>query len=236
VLREGLTVVLAGAPNVGKSSILNRLAGEEVAIVTPIPGTTRDYVRATIALQGVPVHLIDTAGLRETDDPVEKIGVERAWRAIESAGAALVIESAVDEETHGELGLERIPPGLPRARVVNKIDLLDRRPPARNGGSEEAQLHVSARTGEGIEALRAWLLETAGWKPHGEGLFLARERHVQALEETRAHLAEAAIVVQAFDLMAEELRLAQLSLSRITGAVIADDVLGAIFSRFCVGK
>ena len=233
VLREGLTVVLAGAPNVGKSSILNRLAGDEVAIVTPVAGTTRDYVRATIAVEGVPIHLIDTAGLRETDDPVERIGVERAWRAIETAGAALLIESAVDEGAPGDFGLSRLPEGLPRARVVNKIDLAG---PASGGRASGAELRVSAKTGEGMEALRSWLLKAAGWEPHGEGLFMARERHVRALEETRTHLAQAAVVTQAFDLMAEELRLAHAALGQITGEVAADDVLAAIFSRFCIGK
>jgi len=233
VLRDGLIVVLAGAPNVGKSSLLNRLAGEEVAIVTPIPGTTRDYVRATIAVEGVPIHLIDTAGLRDTDDPVERIGVERAWRAIESAGAALLVESAIDE---GEpVGTQRFPAGVPRARVVNKIDLAPGRAPARVQAGE-TELRVSAKTGEGIAALRAWLLDAAGWRPHGEGLFMARQRHVDALEEAQAHVGRAAQSSQAFDLMAEELRLGQRALGRITGEVSADDLLGAIFSRFCIGK
>jgi tRNA modification GTPase len=233
VLRDGLTVVLAGAPNVGKSSLLNRLAGEEVAIVTPIPGTTRDYVRATIAIEGVPIHLIDTAGLRETDDPVERIGVERAWRAIESAGAVLVVASAVEEGA--SVGTHRLPAGVPRARVVNKIDL------APGVGrhwatAEETELRVSAKTGEGISALRAWLLDAAGWRPHGEGLFMARQRHIDALEEAKAQVAHVAQVGQAFDLMAEDLRLGQRALGRITGEVSADDLLGAIFSRFCIGK
>ena len=233
VLRDGLTVVLAGPPNVGKSSLLNRLAGEEVAIVTPVPGTTRDYVRATIAVEGVPIHLIDTAGLRETDDPVERIGVERAWRAIESAGAALVVESAVDEGR--PVDTRRFPAGVPRARVVNKIDLVAGvgATPSRPG---EAELRVSAKTGEGIAALRAWLLDAAGWRPHGEGLFMARQRHIDALEEAKAHVGRASEAGQAFDLMAEELRLGQRALGRITGEVSADDLLGAIFSRFCIGK
>jgi tRNA modification GTPase len=233
VLREGLTVVLAGAPNVGKSSLLNRLAGEEVAIVTPIPGTTRDYVRATIAIEGVPIHLIDTAGLRDTQDPVERIGVERAWRAIESAGAALVVESAVDEGA--ALAPHRFPLGVPRARVVNKIDLAPGAGASR-ARAGETELRVSAKTGEGLPALRAWLLDVAGWRPHGEGLFMARQRHLDALEEARMHVLGAGEVGQAFDLMAEELRLAQRALGRITGEVSADDLLGEIFSRFCIGK
>jgi len=186
VLREGLTVVLVGRPNVGKSSLLNRLAGEELAIVTPVPGTTRDYVRATIAIEGVPIHLVDTAGLRETDDPVERIGVDRAWRAIESAGAALVIESATDTEARDESVLERLPARQARARVVNKIDLVPHGVTPQVG--EETTIPVSAKTGEGIDRLRAWLLEVAGWRPSGEAVFIARERHLRALEEARAHL------------------------------------------------
>jgi tRNA modification GTPase len=235
VLREGLIVVLAGRPNVGKSSLLNRLAGDEVAIVTPVPGTTRDYVRATIIIEGVPIHLVDTAGLRATEDAVERIGVERTWRAIESAGAVLAIESA-EECLPDEDFLARLPAGLARARVVNKIDLLPvprKLPEARLG---ETVLGVSAKTGEGMDGLRSWLLATAGWKPHGEGIFMARQRHLRALEAAREHLVTAGVNEQAFDLQAEELRLAHRELGRITGAVSADDLLGEIFSRFCIGK
>jgi len=234
VLREGLTVALVGRPNVGKSSLLNRLAGEDLAIVTPIPGTTRDYVRATISIEGVPIHLIDTAGLRDTDDPVERIGVERTWRAIESAGAAVVIESATDSLPADESLLARFPCGQPRVRVVNKIDLVA-------GGfqrraTDETVLPTSAKTGEGIEALRGWLLAAAGWKPQAEAVFVARERHLRALEEARLHLIQAREASQVLDLMAEELRLAHRALGRITGEVSADDLLGRIFASFCIGK
>jgi tRNA modification GTPase len=233
VLREGLTVVLVGRPNVGKSSLLNRLAGDEVAIVTPIAGTTRDYVRATISIEGVPLHLIDTAGLRDATDEVERIGVERTWDAIAKAGAALFIEEAhaVDRSVEADL-VARLPRELPRVRVLNKIDL-DRQD--RIASDSAGTLRVSAKTGEGMPALRSWLLEVAGWKPHGEGIFMARGRHLEALREAQAHLREP-VFLQAFELMAENLRLSQNALGRITGEVSADDLLGQIFSRFCIGK
>lgn len=237
VLREGLTVVLVGRPNVGKSSLLNRLAGEEVAIVTAVAGTTRDPVRATIAVEGVPIHLIDTAGLRESGDEVERIGIARTWEAIGRAGAAILIEEASGGAGEEESRiLARIPQGLPLARVTNKIDLAGL-PAGRESSGAEVRLRLSARTGEGVAALRAWLLEVAGWHPAGEGIFLARERHLVALREAAGHLANAAGAhMQAFELFAEDLRLAQAALGRITGEVTADDLLGQIFSRFCIGK
>jgi tRNA modification GTPase len=235
ILREGLVVVLIGPPNVGKSSLLNRLAGEEVAIVTPIAGTTRDHVRATLSLEGVPVHLIDTAGLREATDEVERIGIERTWRAIDNAGAAVYMSEEGPADARAASHLARIPAGMPVARVVNKIDLSGK-PPRRTAGPEGPAFWLSAKTGAGIDALRAWLLETAGWKPHGEGLFMARERHLVALRAANAHLEVAREQSQVFELYAEELRLAQRELSRITGEFGADDLLGAIFSRFCIGK
>jgi tRNA modification GTPase len=234
VLREGLTVVLAGRPNVGKSSLLNALAGEDLAIVTPVPGTTRDYVRATISLEGVPIHLIDTAGLRESPDPVERIGIERTMHAIATAGAALVIDATDAEQRADEAMLRGFPPGQPRALVMNKIDLAPGAAAHDEDGS--AIFRVSAQTGQGMEALRAWLLETAGWRPHGEDVFMARERHLHALERAAWHVEEAGRARQAFDLMAEELRLAHHALAEITGEVSADDLLGAIFTRFCIGK
>jgi tRNA modification GTPase len=236
VLRDGLTVVLVGAPNVGKSSLLNRLAGEELAIVTAIPGTTRDHVRATLSLEGVPIHLIDTAGLREPTDEVERIGIERTWAAVALAGAALLIsEAGAAIGRHEEELARRLPAGMPTARVVNKIDLGKGRG-ERQDAPGGARIAVSAKTGEGIEDLRRWLLETAGWQPHGEGLFLARARHLEALAAAHGHLALAARNSQAFELFAEELRLAQLDLSRITGEFSADSLMGEIFGRFCIGK
>ena len=235
VLRDGLVVVLIGRPNVGKSSLLNRLAGEELAIVTAIPGTTRDYVRATLSLEGVPIHLIDTAGLRETSDEVERIGIERTWRAIESAGAAVYITEEETADSTVAAHLARLPHGLPIAHVVNKIDLSGAAARSREGAGGPTFL-VSAKSGAGVEALRAWLLRTAGWKPHGEGVFMARERHLTALRTAETRLAAAAELTQAFELFAEELRLTQRALSTITGEFGVDDLLGEIFSRFCIGK
>ena len=239
VLRDGLTVVLIGRPNVGKSSLLNCLAGDAVAIVTPIAGTTRDHVRATVHIEGVPIHLIDTAGLRDTDDAVEKIGIARTWAAIEKAGAALLIAEAGEMAGRNEAEiLQRLPTNLPTAWVYNKIDLY--RPSGVSRGTSRTGNHVSlfvsALNGEGIDGLRAWLLETAGWHPGEEGVFLARERHMLALAAAATHLEAASMRVAQFELFAEELRLAQRALSSITGEYTSDDLLGEIFSRFCIGK
>ena len=235
VLRDGLTVVLVGPPNVGKSSLLNRLAGEELAIVTAIPGTTRDPVRATVILEGVPVHLVDTAGLRDAPGEVERIGIERTWDAIAKAGAAIVLSEGADRDGDPSGLVSRLPPGLPVARVRNKIDLAGITPGREDRGANAA-IRLSARTGAGVDALRAWLLATAGWRPHSEGLFMARERHLVALGLAGKALLEADGHSQAFELFAEELRLAQKALGQITGEVTADDLLGEIFGRFCIGK
>jgi tRNA modification GTPase len=193
-------------------------------------------VRATISIQGVPVHLVDTAGLRAASDEIERLGIERTWRAVQAAGAALFVtepDRPLDEEELAHLA--RLPADVPVARVVNKIDLTAAAA-GREASGDHVVIRLSARTGAGVEALRAWLLEVAGWKPHGEGVFIARQRHLIALGEAGRHLAEAQRQTQAFELMAEELRLAQAALGRITGEVGADDLLGAIFSRFCIGK
>ena len=236
VLRDGLVVVLIGRPNVGKSSLLNRLAGEEVAIVTPVAGTTRDYVRATLSLEGVPIHLVDTAGLRDTKDEVERIGVDRTWRAISEAGAALwVTETGAGADPEEQAHLAQLPAGLPVLHVVNKIDLAGDAPGLMRGPGVMTA-HISAKTGEGVQLVREWLLEAAGWKPHGEGVFMARERHLHALARAREHLSQAGMQLQAFELFAEELRLAQRQLNQITGDFGAEELLGEIFGRFCIGK
>jgi tRNA modification GTPase len=243
VLRDGLTVALIGRPNVGKSSLLNRLAGEEVAIVTPIAGTTRDHVRATILVKGVPIHLIDTAGLRDTDDVVEKVGIERTWMAVEKAGAALLIAEAgeIVGQSEAEI-LAKLPASLPVAWVYNKIDvhgqLAERinSDETTNDKNHHVLIKLSALTGEGVELVRDWLLETAGWQPSGEGVFMARERHLTALKLADGHLNAAAERSAQFELFAEELRLAQLALASITGEFTPDDLLGEIFGKFCIGK
>lgn len=242
VLRDGLTVVLIGRPNVGKSSLLNRLAGDEIAIVTPVAGTTRDHVRATIHLQGVPIHLIDTAGLRATDNEVEKIGIARTWAAVEKAGAALLITEAGEMAGMKEAEiLNRLPKHLSVASVYNKIDLfgpvvVSRETSVAGVNATDAVMNVSALMGDGIDELRKWLLQVAGWQPGAEGVFLARERHLRALDVTASHLTDAAALGGQYELFAEELRLAQNALSTITGAFTPDDLLGEIFSRFCIGK
>ncbi|HQZ45772.1 MAG TPA: tRNA uridine-5-carboxymethylaminomethyl(34) synthesis GTPase MnmE [Usitatibacteraceae bacterium] len=237
VLREGLSVALVGRPNVGKSSLLNRLAGEEVAIVTPVAGTTRDYVRATILVEGVPVHLIDTAGLRESGDEVERLGIARTWEAIANAGAVMLITDAANSEREEERRiLERLPKDLPFAHVTNKIDLAKLAAGRASRGPGEVEIRLSAKTGEGIGELRSWLLEVAGWRPSTEGLFLARDRHLGALREAAAQLASAADNTQAFELFAEDLKVAQHALGSITGEMTPDELLGQIFSRFCIGK
>ncbi len=228
LLRTGIHAVLAGQPNVGKSSLLNRLAGAERAIVAAMPGTTRDALREAIQIEGVPVVVVDTAGLRESQDEVEQLGMERTRQEMARADVLLVIlEAGRLEEPQGPL-----PEAAMRLTVVNKIDLVSGAPAGRHG----REIHVSAKTGAGIDALRGAILESAGWTSHGETVFLARERHLRALATARAHLEAAAAQAARWELFAEELRLAQDALGVITGRVSADDLLGEIFSRFCVGK
>lgn len=236
LLREGMHIVLAGQPNVGKSSLLNRMAGEELAIVTDIPGTTRDAIRQVIDLEGVPVHIIDTAGLRESRDLVEKIGIGRTWAAIEKADLVLLLIDARQGETGADQQiLDRLPKSLRCLRVMNKIDLLPRAPAVERHGSATV-VWLSAKTGEGVDLLRTALLEAVGWHSTGESVFLARKRHLEALQRARRHLQQATERRRQLELLAEELRLAQEALAMITGEFTADDLLGEIFSRFCIGK
>jgi tRNA modification GTPase len=227
LLREGIHVVLAGQPNVGKSSLLNRLAGEDRAIVAPVPGTTRDALRESLVIEGVPVVIVDTAGLRESIDEVERLGMARTRRELEHADLVLVV---VDRDRQAPQN------DLPEARatltVVNKIDLA----PVLPAGRHANEIRVSAKTGAGIDLLRAAILEAAGWQPQAESTFLARERHLRALEGARHNLAAARDCGAHWELFAEELRAAQDALGAITGRVSADDLLGEIFSRFCIGK
>jgi tRNA modification GTPase len=246
LLREGLSVVLAGQPNVGKSSLLNALAGAELAIVTPIAGTTRDKVAQTIQIEGIPLHVIDTAGLRETEDEVEKIGIERTWGEIEKADVVLhLLDARTGVTAEDALIATRFPAGVPIVRVFNKTDLTDIGPEVNrlttgNGNGEECEVRLSAKKSEGIELLRAELLRIAGWQAGTESVYLARERHLVALRAAQEHVALAAEHGQAgnqsLDLFAEELRLAQEELNSITGEFTSDDLLGVIFSRFCIGK
>lgn len=237
LLRSGLNVVLVGPPNVGKSSLLNCLAGDERAIVTDIAGTTRDALRETIEIEGIPLHIIDTAGLRDTTDAVERIGIARTWREIERADVILWMLEAggsLDAETMASVDAA-LPSEVERIRVVNKIDLIGA-PPERIQNEHGVTLTLSARTGQGVDLLRAELLRVVGWQAQAEDLVLARERHLAALRCALDHLRRAAQQIDALELFAEELRLAQNCVSEITGAFTPDDLLGVIFSRFCIGK
>jgi len=245
LLRQGLSVVIAGQPNAGKSSLLNALAGAELAIVTPIAGTTRDVVQQTIQIEGVPVHVIDTAGLRDSPevDVVEQIGIERAWDQIRQADAVLFLhdltrcDQAAYQADDAAIAAA-LPEGVAVLHVGSKRDQVDgalaqQRLPA-------SALALSAKSGEGLSELRQRLLQMAGWQPASEGVFMARERHLQALARVDNHLTQAqqwlGAQAEHLDLLAEELRLAQHALGEITGEFTADDLLGEIFSRFCIGK
>lgn len=244
ILRDGIQLVLAGAPNVGKSSLLNRLAGEDVAIVTPIAGTTRDRVKESISLDGVPMHIIDTAGLRETSDVVEAKGIERSWDAIRLADVVIFLrdfnlesspEVAGEEALKNEI-LLALPPKCQVLEVLNKSDLLTKNDSRIGAGV----LLISAKTGEGIDALKKRILEISGWSGSQEGAIISRRRHLDCLDRAADHLEKsqqfAANGNISLDLFAEELRLAQDQLGEITGKLLPDDLLGKIFSQFCIGK
>jgi tRNA modification GTPase len=234
LLQSGLHVAIAGRPNVGKSSLLNRLAGDELAIVTPAPGTTRDAIRGVLQLEGVSLHIVDTAGLRDAFDEIERIGIERSWREIDSADIVVLLVDAREGVLEAdEVILARLPFGQKRIIVHNKIDLTERSE-CRKAESGSA-IWLSARTGDGIDLLKRELLRIAGWHPN-EPAFVARERHLRALARTLECLQAACAHPERLELLAEELRLAQQSLGTITGEFSADDLLGEIFSRFCIGK
>jgi len=243
LLRDGLNVVLAGQPNVGKSSLLNALAGSDVAIVTAIAGTTRDKITETIQVEGIPINIIDTAGIRDdahADGEVERIGISRTWAAVENADVILHILDASRGPTRGDEEIvARFPEHIPLLRIWNKIDLSGHQASI-NIESDATHIYLSASERLGMDLLRKELLRIAGWQQTGESIYLARERHLLALKSAQSHLMVASELAaqndSALDLFAEELRLAQDRLSSITGAFTSDDLLGVIFSRFCIGK
>lgn len=247
LLRDGLNVVIAGQPNAGKSSLLNALAGAELAIVTPIAGTTRDTIGQTIQIEGVPLHMVDTAGLRDSEEPVESLGIARAWRAIGSADVVLFVHDLerralpdyqqADRDI-GEQLTQTLSARVPVLHVWNKCDAQPAMPAVL--APDASTVLISAKTGSGLDDLRHRLLLAVGWQADTGARFSARQRHVQALGRVDSHLAQAdtqlAQAAQALDLLAEELRLAHNALGEITGAFTADDLLGVIFSSFCIGK
>ena len=241
LLQEGVKIIIAGAPNVGKSSLLNQLAGDDVAIVTEIPGTTRDTIQKTIAIQGIPIHIIDTAGLRETTDVVEKKGIERTYAAIKNANMVIWLVDASQPRADIKNQMSSyILTNKPQITIFNKIDLLNENSRIEDEG-ETSRIYLSAKTGIGIELLHQKILEIIGWqsKYTGGGNFMARKRHLEALMQAKEHLGNAQEFTEKeyqLELLAEELRLAQLALSSITGRFTADDLLGKIFSNFCIGK
>jgi len=236
LLREGMRVVLAGRPNAGKSSLLNQLAGRDTAIVTDIAGTTRDLLREEIDLDGMPLHIVDTAGLREARDAVEAEGVRRAWNAIEKADRILLLvdhrEGITDE---AKTIMDRLPEKLPCTVIHNKVDLSNTEPTIFES-EIGINISLSAKTGDGVDLLRKHLQEAMGYRSAGEGHFMARRRHLEALARADCHLTRAADHTTQSELLAEELRLAQNALGEITGEVTSDDLLGRIFSTFCIGK
>jgi tRNA modification GTPase len=249
LLRDGMKMVIAGQPNAGKSALLNALTGQDTAIVTPIAGTTRDVLTQTISIEGVPVHVVDTAGLRDASnvDEVEKIGIERAWVQIADADVVLLVHD-LNRLTEADYKREQtalvdavLQHKHERSTVVHVYNKMDLTPDTQPLTEHHNPVCISAKTGEGIAALRSYLLQSVGWQAeHQEGVFSARARHVGALESVQVHVSKALELLQTpsppLDLLAEELRYAQQHLSMLTGTMTADDLLGEIFSRFCIGK
>lgn len=245
LLRDGIVLAIIGRPNAGKSSLLNALSGEESAIVTEIPGTTRDVLKEQIDLDGLPVHILDTAGIRDTSDVIEAEGVRRARQTLVSADIVLLIQDASVSEEPDRVLRSEIPEGIPTIVVENKVDLLPTQgkgEPAQPDGVQplrDRRVRISARTGQGMDLLRQIIREAVGASDQTEGSFSARQRHVDALKRAGSHLSagyDAMEKQQAGELLAEELRLAQQALGEITGEMLPDDLLGEIFSSFCIGK
>lgn len=234
LLREGAYVALVGQPNVGKSSLLNRLSGEQVALVSDIAGTTRDVIRKEIQIDGVPLHIMDTAGLRESSDSIELMGIALTHETLQKADLILLLKDASRDDSSEDFEiLNQLPPHTPRLIVLNKIDLCESK---KTNAVDTECIAVSAKSGQGIALLRNRLLELVGWNNQENGIFMARERHLIALHEAAIKLEQAKVVINYPELFAEELRLAQISLNSITGEFTADDLLGEIFRRFCIGK
>jgi tRNA modification GTPase len=233
-LRQGLRVALIGRPNVGKSSLLNQLSGQDLAIVTEVPGTTRDTIRSEIVVQGVPIHLVDTAGLRDPHDAVEKLGIERSWASAREADVVLLISDEPNRAAEDGSFATQLRSTVPVVKVLNKIDLHGLEPTLPL--PEAPEVRVSAKTGAGLDLLRRAILGAAAWEPQEEDVFMARARHLDALAAAGAFLSRAAASFGQLELLAEDLRLAQVELNRITGEFTSDDLLGEIFSHFCIGK
>ena len=243
LLREGINIVIAGKPNAGKSSLLNALSGKDSAIVTHVAGTTRDVLKESIQIEGVPLHIIDTAGIRQSNDLVERVGIERALKAISNADHILMVCDVTDLESQNPQQLcQQMVPEYAQTHqvaityVMNKVDLLDNKKHMNIIG--ENVIYISAKNHQGIEQLKQRILKSVGFQNYTEGVFIARTRHLQALEEAKAHLylAKQHLDNRDGELLAEELRITQVALSKITGAFSADDLLGEIFSNFCIGK
>ncbi len=237
LLKEGMTVVIAGKPNAGKSSLLNKLAGQEAAIVTDVPGTTRDILREHIQIDGLPLHIIDTAGLRESDNEVEQEGIRRALGAIEKADRLLYMLSGDSKEEEADI-IEGLTSDVDITFIFNKIDLKNTSARIKED-KNKTELYLSAKTGEGIDLLKKHLKKCMGYEGGTEGKYIARRRHLDAIDQAEAHLEIAHTnlhVIKAGELVAEELLLAQQALSSITGEFSNDDLLGRIFADFCIGK